>query len=126
MNKHPRLTPEESEILLSSMRQKGITQVKLAKEIHIQQSALSRILRGKRPMPKQYVNLIYRTLGIEVRPESFIPESSSLVSPVGRHWNALYQAFERQLRGIYDTTNSAQVKGSIIGDLEKLVEKYKQ
>ena len=127
ISRYKSLTTNESDALRLALNGLGINKAEYASRCGMHLSSLNQILTGKRTMsPKTAVRLI-NMLG-EKPSLNFLREymigRRQPVLETDRYWLEIFRRNFKSLEDCYSRSPS-ETKGTIIGDLEKLVEKYR-
>ena len=120
------LSKEERNILAGIMRTKEVTHKDLVKLIGIPQPTFNHALMGHVSMKVDLAKKIYQALGADPSLDSLI--NYGVIAPRGQPestgWSRIYEEGLQTLKEVYDN-QTPERKGAIIGELEKLAEKYK-
>ena len=128
----PKLTENERLIINRLMIKKGLSQGKLAKSAGIDPGNVSKILGGKIGLSGIAAQKLYAGLEKDKEIEFLVdyvagkgqPISSSRDVDIKLSWCNLYDDQTYLLKQIFADLPT-QVKAQILGDLEKLVDRYK-
>ncbi len=110
----------------SILAKQALSQAELADRIGMHGGELSRLLNGRRGLNGVIARKLYDALGKEDTLGFLIDEHFRGVQLPQEHlWDELYETHSFNLMTVYHRV-PADIKGQIIGDLEKLVEKYQK
>ena len=123
------ITPEERKLIRDVIKKKRFTLRELSRRVDIvSYSFINAILHGQKSTftsdlaIKFYEILDDESLSFLLHPHVLVPQQNSSLE---EEWKSIYTTLSNRLRTLYDNQPSAK-KGEIIGELENLVEKYKQ
>ncbi len=120
-----KLTFQQSDALREVIKRCGKTQTELSDKCGIAQSRLSEILRGRKHVNNDVANKLYELLGKDDSLDFLLALKQKSADYQREPWRALFYTPIQKLEKVYHRHNYT-TRVSILEDLEKLVEKYKE
>lgn len=114
----------ECNAIHSVLHKKNLSQDDVAKLLRMSQSSVCRMLGGVLAVSKIDARNLYKALG-EPSELAFLQSYAPCLREEDQDvWQLIYERAVASLNSFY-SASSSETKGVIIGELEKLVEKYK-
>ncbi len=121
------LTKEEKRKVDGALKMHGLTYEDIAKELKVSRPAISLKLAGKRPVYLEQRKKIYELLKqdslVSFLADDTVQAETQQQPDKKDMWHELYSQAAERISEIFDSKNT-EVKGRILSDLEKLVDKY--
>lgn len=117
------LTAEEKMKVDGVLKMQGLSYEDIAKHLQVSRPAISLKLAGTRSISADEGKKIYELLKKDSLVSFLADGQETEQTPVKNMWSELYSQYIGRLQELFGS-QTAEIKGRILGDLEKIVDKY--